>query len=320
MNNSTLANLAAATAALSAGASVVATRLVIGETDPVTLAFYRYVIATCCLAPVLFVQWPRSGIPMRDLGTIVLLGALFFGLFPWAFSASLNYTTAARGAIGLATLPIQTLLVAVFFGREVLTGAKMLSVSLAFAGIVVAFGSAALNINRADYLMGDGLMLLGVLGAAIYSVFSRPILQRYNSLFVTAAGMVFGVLTLLPLAAMGGAVTSVPAFTPNGWFAILFLGTMGGAIQFALFTCALRWLPPSRVVIYLTLNPISAMFLAAVLLGEAITSFLIMGLALVLSGILFANRPRATFVSTKGTEEIQASGVRIPSTSPCKGS
>ena len=61
MNNYTLANLAAATAALSAGASVVATRLVIGETDPVTLAFYRYVIATCCLAPVLFVQWPRSG-------------------------------------------------------------------------------------------------------------------------------------------------------------------------------------------------------------------------------------------------------------------
>ncbi len=120
--------------------------------------------------------------------------------------------------------------------------------------------------------------------------------------------MVFGVLTLLPLAIMGGAVTSVPAFTPNGWFAILFLGTMGGAIQFSLFTWALRWLPPSRTVIYLTLNPISAMFLAAVLLGEAITSFLITGLALVLSGILFANRPRATFVSHKGIEETQASG------------
>ncbi|MCZ6873726.1 MAG: DMT family transporter [bacterium] len=101
-----------ATAALSAGASVVATRLVIGETDSVTLAFYRYVIATCCMAPVLFVQWPRSGIPLRDLGTIVFLGVLFFGLFPWTFSASLNCTTAARGAIGLATLPIQTLLVA----------------------------------------------------------------------------------------------------------------------------------------------------------------------------------------------------------------
>ena len=107
---------------------------------------------------------------------------------------------------------------------------------------------------------------------------------------------------------MGGAVTSVPVFTPNGWFAILCLGTMGGAIQFALFTWALRWLPPSSVVSYLTLNPISAIFLAAMLLGEAITSFLILGFALVLSGIFLANRPRTTVVSTKGIEETQGSG------------
>jgi drug/metabolite transporter (DMT)-like permease len=63
-----------------------------------------------------------------DLATLAALGALFFGLFPWAFSASLYYTTASRGAISLATIPIQTLLVAVFFGRETLTRNKILSV------------------------------------------------------------------------------------------------------------------------------------------------------------------------------------------------
>ncbi len=316
MNTYTFANLAAATAALSAGASVVATRLVVGETDPVTLAFYRYVIATLCMAPVLFVLWPRSGVPVRDLATIASLGALFFGFFPWAFSASLHYTTAARGAIGLATMPIQTLMVAALFGRESLTRTKVLSVSLAFAGIAVAFGSAALTSGSVDSLIGDSLMLLGVLSAAIYSVFGRPMLQRYNPLFVTASGMVCGALALFPLAAMGGAVTSVPTFTPNGWLALLFLGTMGGAIQFALFTWALRWLPPTRTVIYLTLNPISAMFLAAVLLGEAITIILIIGLGLVMSGIFLANRPRPTPVSHKGVEEAQASLARHPMSTP----
>ncbi len=316
MNTYTLANLAAATAALSAGASVVATRLVVGETDPVTLAFYRYVIATLCMTPVLFVLWPRSGVPVRDMATIASLGALFFGFFPWAFSASLYYTTAARGAIGLATIPIQTLMVAALFGRESLTRTKVLSVSLAFAGIAVAFGSAALTSGSVDSLIGDGLMLLGVLSAAIYSVFGRPMLQRYNPLFVTASGMVCGALALFPLAAMGGAVTSVPAFTPNGWLALLFLGTMGGAIQFALFTWALRWLPPTRTVIYLTLNPISAMFLATVLLGEAITITLIIALGLVMSGIFLANRPRPTPVSHRDVEEAQASLARHPMSTP----
>ena len=290
MKKETLANFAAASAALSAGASVVATRLVVAETDPVTLAFYRYVIATICIAPVLIARWPTGRIPMRDMVTIASLGALFFGFFPWAFSAALQYTTAARGAIGIATIPIQTLILAVFLGREVLTYAKLLSVSLAFVGVVVAFGSAAFSIKRPDYLIGDGLMLLGALSAAIYSVFARPVLQRYDSLFVTGCGMVFGALALLPLAGLAGAVSSVPRFTVNGWFALLFLGTIGGALQFGMFIWALRWLPPIRTVIYLTLNPMSAMFLAAVYLDEAITIPLVIGLGLVMSGIFLSNR------------------------------
>jgi drug/metabolite transporter (DMT)-like permease len=93
--------------------------------------------------------------------------------------------------------------------------------------VVVAFGSAALGIKRPDYLIGDGLMLVGAMSAAIYSVFARRVLQRYDSLFVTGCGMVFGALALLPLAALAGVVSSVPRFTGNGWFALLFLGTKG---------------------------------------------------------------------------------------------
>ena len=178
MNKSALANLAAATAALSAGGAVVATRLVIGETDPVALAFYRYLIAVICLAPLLPFVWPRSGVSAMDIGKIAALGALFFGFFPWAFSAALQYTTAARGAIGLATLPIQTLVVAALFGREVLTHNKVISVGLAFTGIAVVFGPEAVIGRGTEYLRGDALMLLAVFAAAIYSVFSRATLER----------------------------------------------------------------------------------------------------------------------------------------------
>ena len=104
--------------------------------------------------------------------------------------------------------------------------------------------------------------------------------------------MVFGVLALFPLAFAGGAVSGMPTFTREGWLALLFLGTLGGAVQFSLFTWALRWLPPTRTVIYLTLNPISAMFLAALILGESVTAVLATGLLFILSGILISNMPR----------------------------
>jgi len=306
MNKSVLANLAAATAALSAGASIVATRIVVGETDPVALAFYRYVIAVICMTPVLYLVWPRTPVPWREILKIAALGALFFGFFPWSFSASLQYTTAARGAIGLATIPIQTLIVAALFSREPLTRYKILSVGLAFTGIAVVFGPEAMGQAGSSSLLGDGLMLVSALSAAIYSVFGGATLARHGPLFVTALGMVFGVMALFPLALATGAVTALPDFSREGWIALLFLGTFGGAIQFSLFTWALRWLPPSRAVIYLTLNPITAVLLAAALLGESITMILVLGLALVLSGILVAN------LRSPVSKKIQSDLVKIP--------
>ncbi len=304
MNRSVLANLAAATAALSAGAAVVATRLAVAETDAVTLAFYRYVIAVLCLAPILPFIWPRTRIGIGEYLKIAALGAVFFGFFPWAFSAALQYTTAARGAIGLATIPIQTLIVAALFGREVLTRNKLVSVGLAFAGVAVVFGPEAVAVTGTDYLIGDGLLLLGAFSAALYSVFARQTLGRHGPMFVTALAMVFGLVALFPPAAAVGAVFEPPSFSPRAWWALLFLGTFGGAIQFSLFTWALRWLPPTRTVIYLTLNPITAMLLATVMLGEQVTLVLVTGLALVLSGILMANLPRGRPAGSAAAEGV----------------
>jgi len=286
MDRLVLANLAAAAAALSAGASVVATRLAVGEMDPVALAFFRYLIGAACLAPVLAALWPGRRPGPAELAKIALLGALFFGFFPWAFNAALQYTTAARGAIGLATIPIQTLIVATLAGRERLTTRKVASVALAFAGIAVAFGPEAVKAGGSDRLLGDGLMLLGAFSAALYSVFGRPVLGRHGPMFVTALGMAFGMLALAPLAAAGGALAHLPALSGEAWLALLFLGTLGGALQFSLFTWALRWLPPTRTVLYLTLNPITAMLLAVLLLGESVGPALLAGLVLVLAGIL----------------------------------
>lgn len=289
MNKYLLANLAAAAAALSAGASVVATRIAVGEIDPVTLSLLRYVIAGGCLAPVLFIARPKQRLPPLEVAKIAALGTLFFAFFPWAFSAALQYTTTPRGAVGLATIPIQTLIIAALFGRELLTRWKIASVALAFAGIAIVFGPAAQAGAGPDVLLGDGLMLLGACSAAVYSVFGRGVLGRHGALFVTALGMLFGVVALLPLSLVNGGLGALPSLSRDTWLAILFLGTLGGAIQFSLFMWALRWLAPTRTVIYLTLNPLTAMLLGALMLGEAVMLALAAGLACVIAGILVAN-------------------------------
>lgn len=286
MNKILLAHAAAAAAALSAGAAVVATRFVIGETDPISLVFYRYLISIVCFAPFFPWLWPKAGLAAAEYAKVAMFGILFFVLFPWAFNASLQYNPAARGAVGLATIPIQTLLVAAAFGREQMTTAKVTGILLAFSGILVAFGAAAMGRGNVAYFYGDSLMLLGVLCAALYSVFSRPTLMRHGPLFVTALGMAFAVVALAPAVVIKSGGFAFPAFTLKGWMAVAFLGTIAGTLQFSLFMWALRWLPPTTTVLYLTLNPITAMVLGIILLGEKLTFELMAGMALVLVGIM----------------------------------
>jgi drug/metabolite transporter (DMT)-like permease len=101
---------------LSADTTVAATRFVIPETDPISLVFYRYLISIICFIPVLPMVWPRGRLTHFEYAKIAMFGVLFFVTFPLAFTASLQYIPAARGAVGLATIPIQTLLVAAAFG------------------------------------------------------------------------------------------------------------------------------------------------------------------------------------------------------------
>ena len=294
MNKELLAKFFAAFSALSAGVAIVATRFVIEETEPVTLAFLRFGIGALCLSPFLFTGFRRNPIARADWLAVLLLGIILFGVFTWLFSASLKYTTAAHGAVGLASLPIITLILAWLFGREKMTGTKILSVIIAFLGVTVAVSDSLFSDTAgSDQLLGDILMILAALAASIYTVFAKPYIARYGPIFFTSLAMAIGVASLAPMVWYAGGFTGLLNFTPLGWGALLFLGIIGGAIQFTSYIWALRHISPSQTGIALTLSPISAFIIAWPVLGEPITVQAVIGLALVLTAIFMINRTPA---------------------------
>ena len=295
---SLLTALAATIASICFGASVVATRFVVGQTDPVTLAFLRYGLATLCLAPVLYAAW-SAHMPRRDLLAIGGLGVLFFGFFPWSFSAALVFLPSSRVATIIATTPLVTLIISHLRGVERITGIMAIGQLVALAGLYLALGTAVASptalggapaVSSANVWLGIGLTFFAVLCGALYNVFSRPYLKRYPPLHVSAVSMAAGTLALAPLAALQGVFTHAPRFTGIGWGAVLFLGTFGGALGFALWIWALQRSTPSRVAVFLALNPVTATLLGAVLLGESITWQFVLGLTGVIAGITLANR------------------------------
>jgi drug/metabolite transporter (DMT)-like permease len=221
---------------------------------------------------------------------MLVLGALFFGAFPWLFNLSLAFTSATRGALVLATSPMMTLALASVVRSEAFSGLKLLAVIAAFAGVAVAIVAGPGGVAGGGRAwIGDLLMLAAAAIAASYAVYVKPQLRRHPPVLVTLVSMAGGVAALAPFAAARGLFAHLPVFDAHGWLAVAFLGVGGGAIQFGLWVWAVSRLTPTQASIFLCLTPITALLLAGLILGEALTLALFAGLLLVIGGILLSN-------------------------------
>lgn len=287
-----LAILAALSACLSTalgGSAFVAMRFLVTETEPVTVAFLRNVIAAVVLGTIaLFIvrRWPSP----RELLIMGFMGAIFFGGLQFIFANALTYTTSSRGALAYMTSPFMTLLIAAAFRIERPTRQKIAGIVLATLGVAVALGQGAGA--PPDAWIGDGLILVGALITAVYGVWSNRWLRRHPPLVAVVSGVIPGSAFLYVVAM----VTDAPAFTPElsrtGWMAIAFLGVGAAAISYTLWVWALRHTTPTLVAVALPVNPLMALIWGALLLGEQITAAILVGFALVIAGIAIANWPR----------------------------
>jgi drug/metabolite transporter (DMT)-like permease len=281
--------LAAVLSSALGGSSIGATRYLAGVADPLAIGSFRFGIGVLLLAPLATLgggRWPER----RDWLGVAGLGLLFFALFPLLFNASLLYTTAARGALALSTLPLLTMAVGAALGVEALTWRKTIGVLIALLGVAFAlvsgFGEAPPGAWR-----GDLLMVAAALCMALYGVWSKPIIRRSGPIPFTVVAMGVGAACLIALGWARGSFAPVGAFGAPQWIAALYLGALGGALTFFLWAFALKHTTPTRVAISVCVNPIVASLVGAFLLGEPVRFSLAAGIVAVFIGIALATRP-----------------------------
>ncbi|HEV8457337.1 MAG TPA: EamA family transporter, partial [Methylomirabilota bacterium] len=93
-----LAAAAAAATGIQVGAAIVATRFVVDQTGPASLALLRYLIGFCCLLPAVLLTAPRTRFERPDLLPIGLLGITQFGILIVLLNYGLRYIPSARAA------------------------------------------------------------------------------------------------------------------------------------------------------------------------------------------------------------------------------
>lgn len=292
MNTKTspLASFAAAFVGIQVGSAIVATRFVIEQTHPGALALLRYSIGTVCLLLPLLAS-TRVPFAKRDLLPLSLLGIIQFGVVVALLNYALQFISSARVALIFATLSLQTMVIAALLGYERLTFAKSLGVFLTLIGVGFALGENVFYGGNSQGWLGDMAVTISAFAVAACSVLYRPYLQRYPTVQVSSFAMFASTVFLTFLASSEGFFYTLPHFTLKGWFAVFFIG-FGSSIGYFLWLWALNNTSPTKVTIFLALNPITAAGLGAFFLGEKISVTLLMGIICVILGLGMAHLGR----------------------------
>lgn len=287
--------LAAAATGVQVGAAIVASRYVVGEVPPLTLALLRYAIGLACLLPFVRGAWRRAAlptpVPRRDLAAMAALGIGQFAVLIALMNYGLQTVGAARAALIFSLVPLLTLLLGAALGRERFT-------PLLGAGVLLSIGGVALDlVPHLAAQAGQPLAWTGVLAVlgsaltgAVCSVLYRPYLRRYPTLPVSALAMGASVLFLAVLALTEAWPQRVGTLSQQAWWVIVFIGLSSG-VGYLLWLYALKHESPTRVTVFLALNPVTAAVLGWALLGERVDGWGWAALACIALGLWMSSRP-----------------------------
>ncbi len=268
------------------GPSFVATKVALREVPPLTIAFLRFLVASCVLYPLWRLSDERAvakTIKRHHLLLGGLIGVTFYFILE---NLGLQLTTASDAALLMAAIPVICLLIeAVWFGQSI-PWRRGLGIIVSVLGVFLVIGQAP-AIGGLAQVVGDVLVVAAALCWAAYSLVGRT-LNQYPKLTVVAHQTMYGMLMLFPCV-----VLEMGQWQPLSLAAslsILYLGVMCSAMTYLLYNYALKGLAASQVSTYLNLVPVIGVMTAAFALGEHIRLLQILGGLVILGGVVVSTR------------------------------
>ncbi len=290
MTLSSAARLKALVAVIVWGASFPSAKVAVGEVSFTTLIWLRFGSGLLVLFFFLAMRRKIRLLPMREAATFAALG--FLGVFFHNSIQAYALQTVSAGMSGLiiAANPIAIAFLGSLLLSEPLGKGKIAGILLAACGVLVIIsrGNISVFLHR-EFSFGELVMVVSVFSWGFFSVLSRKALQRTSPELGMTYALTFGWLfSIIPFLVNGG-LAELPSVSAKAWANILFLGIFCSALAYLFWYDALQVLPASEVGVFLYVNPVVAVIISALFLGESVTASMLFGGAMVFSGVWCVN-------------------------------
>ncbi len=262
------------------------TKLALGGMGPWTLVFLRQafgVIALLALDRATRRQ-PRKTEPFsrRDWGLLILLSWAGFALPQILLAKGIELSTGTNGALLSPLEPIGILLGGALFLRERLTPVRIASVAIGCVGALLIVMQGTVRPELGDPL-GDGLIVLGHLAWAIYTLAAKPLLVRHDAMRISLATVWLSMPPLL-LLALGEPSSLAQALPVLGW--VIALAFVATALGQWCWNWALRRISAGTMAAMIFVQPVVGLAAGRLALGEPVGSLALIGAGVILVGVM----------------------------------
>nr|WP_200903087.1 DMT family transporter [Desulfosporosinus acididurans] len=253
------------------------------------IAFLRGIIGSAflILASILVKQRPSFKAIKQNGLLLVLSGAAIGCNWIFLFQAY-KYTTISNATLSYYFAPIFVMIMAPFLLKERLTFTKVGCIIIAMAGLFL------INLGGSDTGSGSNHFLgiaYGLSAAVLYAgvIIMNKFIKNLTGFETTLVQLMVSSLVLLPYIVLGDTV-DFSGLTLRSMVFILILGILHTGIAYFLYFTAIKELKGQTIAALSYIDPITAVIISAVFLGEKMSPLQIMGGVLILGSTFLSER------------------------------
>ena len=274
------------------GGNFVIARSVVGQIGPVSLGFFRWLIASVIMIPIAWTTCKREWNTIRqNIGYLSITALFGITLFNTLVYVAGHYTGAINMAmIGTTSSPIFSILLAFFILKEQPGLLRIAGIIICISGILWLLSGGNWQHLLSFHLSTGDIWVLG--GAFCFAVYNIQVRRKPPTISSTSFLLVvfsLGTLFLLPGMIWEVSVSNPIQWSPSMVSMLLYLGAGTSVISFLAWNAAIAKIGIGRTVLFGYLIPLVSSLEAVVLLGEKFSSHHLIGAVLISIGLVLTN-------------------------------
>lgn len=227
----------------------------------------------------------KQGIQRKHLGRFLLCGVTGVAINQTFFIKGLTLTSTIHASLLIMVTPLLISLFAVWVLKEKMTAFKAMGLLLGIGGAALLVASKSGVKTGSNPLWGDTLILINAISYAAYYILVKPLMEAYSSLHVVRWVFTFGLALILPFAWTDTMAINWQAMDATGIFSLFMVVFAGTFLTYVFTAYGIRHLGAAVAGSYIYTQPVFAVLIAIVVLGEQVTWDKLLSAALIFGGV-----------------------------------